>query len=269
MEQTNDFPAGRFEHKYLVTDEVAVAVRNAIRPHLAVDSHTPAESVRGYAVYSLYFDTPALDFYRHTREGLARRMKLRVRFYDHEADGVAFVEVKEKIDGKVFKRRYRTDKPFVESMLRDPQCESLQCALSNGARGTALEEFCQRSKELGAVPKLFIAYEREAFNSSTDRSVRVTFDRRIRTNGSGRDVKLAVPRYGANVGGLNVLIEFKYAGDPPAWLAEVEQHFLLRRASFSKFAECVDALQIFGPQPLPRRAKKKDKQPAKKTGNSP
>jgi SPX domain protein involved in polyphosphate accumulation len=256
MEQTGDFPLGRFEHKYLVTDQVAVAVRNAIRPHLAVDVHAPPDSVRGYKVYSLYYDTPHLDFYRQTRAGEKRRVKLRVRFYDHEANSVAFVEVKEKIDGQVYKRRYAADKPFVESMVRNPECDAIKHALGNGARGTALEEFCQRRKELGAVPKLFIAYEREAFNSTSTPPVRVTFDRRIRTNASGRDVRLAVPSFGANVGGLNVLIEFKYAGEPPAWLAEIEQSFLLKRASFSKFAECIDALQIFGSQPMPKRKKK-------------
>ncbi len=269
MEQTGDFPAGRFEHKYLVTDQVAVAVRNAIRPHLAIDAHTPPDSVRGYAVHSLYFDTPALDFYRQTREGVKQRVKLRVRFYDQDPGGVAFVEVKEKNDGQVFKRRYRTDKPLVESMLHDPQCEPIGHALSNGARGTALEEFCRRRHEVGAVPKLFITYEREAYNSTSSPPVRVTFDRRIRANVVGRDVKLAIPRYGANVGGLNVLLEFKYAGDPPAWLQEVEQQFLLRRASFSKFAECIDVLQIFGPTPL-KRVRKKGKKPGtapkKKTG---
>jgi hypothetical protein len=258
MEHNGDFPAGRYERKYLVTDEVAVAVRNALRPHLAVDPHTPAGSVRGYIVHSLYLDSPALDLYRQTRHGQDRRVKLRVRFYDLDPGGTAFVEIKERAGGQIYKRRYRTDKGFVESMLRDPHCERLRHAVGNGARGTALEEFCQRREALGAVPKLFITYEREAFNSTGDPPVRVTFDRRIRANLVGRDVRLDIPRYGANVGGLNVLLELKHAGDPPAWLLEVERRFLLRKASFSKFAECVDVLQLYGPAPL-KRVRKKDR----------
>ena len=185
MEQTGDFPEGRFERKYLLPDRVAVAVRDALMPHLEIDSHMPPNSARGYAVYSLYFDTPALDFYRHTRQRVANRLKLRVRFYSHDADGPAFVEIKEKANNQVFKRRYLTNKPLVESMLRDARSERLEHALGNGARGTALEEFYRRRIELGAAPKLFVTYDREAYNSKDEPMVRVTFDRRISTTPCG------------------------------------------------------------------------------------
>ena len=249
MEQTGDFANGRFERKYLLPDRIAVAVRDALLPHLEVDSHTPPGSTRGYAVYSLYLDTPALDFYRHTRQRAANRVKLRVRFYSHDPAGPAFVEIKEKANNQVFKRRFLTEKSFVEEMLRDPKCEALQHAVGNGARGTALEEFCQRQQELGAAPKLFVTYDREAYNSVTEPLVRVTFDRRISTMPCDKTAGLNMPRYGSNVGGLNVLLEFKYAGDPPEWLTDVVTKFGLRRASFSKFAECMDALGLSGQQP--------------------
>lgn len=268
MKQTGDILNGRYEHKYLLSDQTAVAVRNALRPHMTVDVHSPPGSVRGYVVYSLYYDSPALDLYRQTRAGTPNRIKLRVRFYDLKDASVAYVEVKEKISGRVFKRRYAAEKSLVEALLRDPHSEPVQQALLNGARGTAFDEFCRRRTDLGALPKLFVAYEREAFNSAGEPPVRVTFDRRIRANLSGRDVRLAMPPYGANVGGLNVLMEFKYVGDPPAWLSAIEQRFRLRRASFSKFAECIDALQVFGSQPAPKR-KPKPKQGASKPGPAP
>jgi hypothetical protein len=249
MDQIADFANGRFEHKYLVPDRVAVAVRDALLPFLEVDSHTPPTSTRGYAVYSLYFDTPDLEFYRHTRERVSHRYKLRVRFYSHEPSAAAFVEIKEKANNQVFKRRFLTDKTFVDAMLRDPNCEALEHALGNGARGTALEEFCRRRRDLGAAPKLFVTYDREAFNSTTEPLVRVTFDRRISTNPCGTASGLNVPRYGSNVGGLNVLVEFKYAGEPPEWLTAVVTKFGLCRASFSKFAECMDVLGLSGQQP--------------------
>lgn len=262
MQDLGDFPAGRYEKKYLVPDRMAVAIRNALLPHLDVDEHTPPESIRGYAVYSLYFDTAALDLYRQTRERVSDRYKLRVRYYDDDPQGAAFIEVKEKVGDQIFKRRYQTDKPFVEAMLRDPNGEALTHALSNGARGTALEEFHRRGHALGAAPKLFVAYEREAFNSKSEPKVRITFDRRIKTTLSGAAPGLTAPRYGANVGGLNVLLEFKYAGERPEWLSHVLTEFGLRRASFSKFAECIDVLGISGQQPQQhkvsvKKAKKK------------
>jgi hypothetical protein len=253
MQEQADFPDGRYERKYLLPDRIAVAVRDALRPHLDMDSHTPAGQVRGYQVYSLYFDNSGLDLYLHTRRRLPNRFKLRVRFYDRDAQGAAYVEVKEKSGGMVHKRRYRADKSLVDAMVRDPACEAIEHALGNGARGTALEEFCRRAREIGAGPKLFLQYEREAYNSKEAPHVRVTFDRRIKTMPSNTAAGLAMPTLGTNIGGLNVLLEIKYAGEAPEWLTKVVTDFRLRRASFSKFAESVDVLGISGAQPPKHR----------------
>ncbi len=253
MQESGDFPAGRFERKYLVPDRVAVAIREALAPHVHLDEHMPQGKARGYVVYSLYYDSPALELYQHTRNRLPNRIKLRVRYYDNDPASAAFVEIKEKQENQVHKRRFRADKPLVEALLRDPNSEPVAHALSNGARGTALEEFCLRRQDLGAVPKLFVAYEREAYNSNSEPLVRVTFDRRIKANPCGAGGRLAAINYGSNVGGLNVLLEFKYAGEPPGWLTDVITEFRLRRASFSKFAECMDVLGLSGRQPRRHR----------------
>jgi hypothetical protein len=254
MNDLGDFPTGRFERKYLLSDSVAIAVRNELLPHLDVDVHTPPESVRGYQVLSLYLDTPTLDLYKQSRQGLKERIKLRVRFYDHDPEGLAYVEIKQKSQGMTFKRRFPVHKSMIESMLRNPDCEQLQHALSNGAGGTALEEFAQRRRTLGADPKLFVAYEREAYNSKDEPRVRVTFDRRITTNPALRSAGLNAPRFGSNIGGLNVLLEFKYAGARPDWLRQTIRKFKLRRTSFSKFVIGLDTLGISGQTPRPSKA---------------
>lgn len=254
MNDLGDFPAGRIERKYLVSDSQAVAIRNDLLPHLDVDVHTPPESIRGYQVLSLYLDTPALDLYKQSRQGLKERIKLRIRYYDHDPNSVAYVEIKQKSQGLTFKRRYATPKSMIESMLANPNCENLRHALSNGARGSALEEFAQRRQLLGADPKLFVAYEREAYNSKDEPRVRITFDRRISTNAAMRSAGLNTPRFGSNIGGLNVLIEFKYAGMRPEWLRDTLKKFKLRRTSFSKFVEGLDVLGISGQAPRPSKA---------------
>jgi hypothetical protein len=249
MEELGDFPDGRFEKKYLVPDQVAVQLRDAMLPYLELDEHMVPGQVRGYTVYSLYLDSPGLDLYQHTRRRARNRIKLRVRYYDGDPNGAAFVEIKEKRETQVHKRRYRAGKSLIEAMLRDPSSEPVVHALGNGARGTAFEEFCQRRRELSAGPKLLVAYDREAYNSKNEPKVRVTFDRRIKTNACGVANRLAAMPFGSNVGGVNVLVEFKYAGEPPQWLTDVTAQFRLRKASFSKFAECMDVLGLSGAQP--------------------
>ena len=246
MSEVSHVPAGRFEHKYFISDDLAVAVREAIRDQVDVDPHTPADSVRGYKVHSIYFDTPALNLYQFTRAGVRNRYKLRVRYYDQQPQGCAFVEVKEKRAGQIYKWRFQADKQFAAGVLGDERSRQIDEALANGGNHAALAEFCRRQDALRAAPKLVVTYEREAFNSRDDSPVRITFDRRITANAFGRESAWDVPPYGVNVGGLSVVLELKYVGDLPAWLQEVVARFDLNRSSYSKFAECIDALGISG-----------------------
>lgn len=249
MSDTHQIPAGRFEHKFFISDELAVAVRDAIREHVELDAHTPSDSVRGYKVHSIYFDTPSLGLYQLTRKRRRGRFKLRVRYYDLEPQSVAFVEVKEKRRGQVYKWRYPTDKEFAAGVLTEQPAPQVEQALNNGGNHFALAEFCKRQGALQARPKLVVTYEREAFNSKDIPPVRVTFDRRITANPFGRDNAWSVPPYGVNVGGLSVVLELKYSGELPDWLQEVVTRFGLNRTSYSKFAECIDALGISGRKP--------------------
>lgn len=246
MSEVSCVPAGRFEHKFFISDDLAVAVREAICDQVDPDVHTPAGSVRGYTVHSIYFDTPELNLYRFTRAGVRDRYKLRVRYYDQQPEGYAFVEVKEKRAGRTYKWRFQADKQFAAGVLGDRRSRQIDEALANGGNHAALAEFCRRQDTLRAAPKLVVTYEREAFNSRDESPVRITFDRRIKANAFGRESAWSVPPYGVNVGGLSVVLELKYCGDLPAWLQEVVARFGLNRTSYSKFAECVDALGISG-----------------------
>jgi hypothetical protein len=249
MNDALDFPLGRFERKYLVSDEVAAAIKEAIAPHVVADEHMPSENPRGYVVHTLYLDSPTLELYRWTRESRVNRYKLRLRFYDEHATSRIYAEIKEKRSGQTFKRRYGMDHELAQAMMADRTAEPLVHALGNGAASTALAEFCELRYSIAADPKLFVTYQREAYNSQEEPQVRITFDRRMRTNAFGRSGGLAVPKYGVNIGGRDALLEFKYADDPPAWLKETLDKFNLRRAKFSKFAESVDALGISGRSP--------------------
>jgi hypothetical protein len=246
MSEVSHVPAGRFEHKFFISDDLALAVREALRDQLELDAHTPAGSVRGYKVHSIYFDTPTLNLYQFTRAGLQERFKLRVRYYDQQPEGLAFVEVKEKRSGQTYKWRFQADKQFAAGVLGGQRSRQIDEALCNGGNHLALAEFCRRQDALRAAPKLIVTYEREAFNSRDEASVRITFDRRITANAFGRDSAWRVPPYGVNVGGLSVVLELKYSGELPAWLQEIVARFGLNRTSYSKFAECIDALGISG-----------------------
>ena len=62
----------RFEYKYLLPDGELPRLREALSPVTDADGYVPPD--RGeYTVRSIYFDTPALDYYYQKLAGIQRR----------------------------------------------------------------------------------------------------------------------------------------------------------------------------------------------------
>ena len=88
----------RYECKYFVSEERADQIRREIQPFLTLDPFSAQAEDHRYPVYSLYFDSPGLRLYQDTVEGARNRFKLRLRYYDAEATGPVFAEVKKRND---------------------------------------------------------------------------------------------------------------------------------------------------------------------------
>jgi hypothetical protein len=95
----------RFELKYLVTS----AQRDLLLPDIAARMVIDREGSQTghYRVTSLYYDTDDFAFARSKREGIKYRRKVRVRIYGDrtEPDGEAMLEIKQRINRTVQKRR--------------------------------------------------------------------------------------------------------------------------------------------------------------------
>lgn len=105
-----------------------------------------------------------------------------------------------------------------------------------------LGAFFSRRDDLRARPAAWITYDRAAYVGGERSLVRITFDSAIRTALPTAD--LAEPRtwYALpEVVGL-VVLEIKYTGSYPAWVAETVRRFNLTRSSMSKYKQGVDAL---------------------------
>src|SRR5699024_5795974 len=68
----------RYELKYLVPEDTVPAIREELNQHMVRD---PYAGPTGYGVWSVYYDTANLRFYREKIEGLKFRRKLRIRRY--------------------------------------------------------------------------------------------------------------------------------------------------------------------------------------------
>ncbi len=80
MTLDNGAMLARYEYKYVVSEGVARAICAFAAPYVKPDEHTAAAEDGRYLVTSLYLDTPALDFFADSRDGVSDRLKLRVRY---------------------------------------------------------------------------------------------------------------------------------------------------------------------------------------------
>jgi hypothetical protein len=234
----------RFERKFVVSERAAEAIRSFVTGYLPIDEHMKPDQPRGYQVYSLYLDTPSRKLYQQSCDGIKNRYKLRVRFYDKNEDGPAFLEIKQRTTETVHKLRAIVSKRAAASMLRGGWISPADL-LNNGVASTrALTEFCQRREQLKAEGVAFVSYIREAFVSQSAESVRVTFDREIAGRPYDPRMGLAVPDDESMVKVNGVVLELKYNGRAPRWMHDLITSFGLQRLSFPKYVYALDALGL-------------------------
>ena len=234
----------RLELKYLIDEAKAERLRQAILPWCEPDVHSAeamAAGERGYAITSLYLDSPGLAFHQAKERGEAERVKLRVRTYDDgTAETPAVLEVKRRSADIVDKTRARVPRDRVQASVGGAPVSSAASALD--VRGT--DAFALLAAQHGAEPSLRVRYRREAWVSTADDYARVTFDREIEAQRastwsltSGRERWVAFDDHWQDGPlGRRVVLEIKCHATVPFWLSDLIREHGLRRSSFSKYS---------------------------------
>ena len=84
----------RYEHKYIVREDAALALRDFVSSYLDLDPFGATQPNLSYPVHSLYFDSPDLHLYHTTINGDKNRYKLRIRFYEDRPKSPVYFEIK-------------------------------------------------------------------------------------------------------------------------------------------------------------------------------
>lgn len=211
----------RYELKYLVSRQQ----RDALRELLA--SRMDKDAFGDHGILSLYYDTPDYRIIRRSIEKPVYKEKLRLRSYGvPSADGKVYVEMKNKFNGVVYKRRITMALGEAYRFLagkREPE----------GQIGREIACFAERYP--GIRPAMLITCEREAyFGRGNESGVRVTFDADIRYRAQQLDPTLDAP--GVPLIGRNeFLMEVKLPGVMPLWLAHGLDRLRIYPTSFSKY----------------------------------
>lgn len=211
----------RTEKKYLVDSEQYNNLIESIKENMLSDEYGK------YTICNIYFDTQNFDLIRNSIEKPVFKEKLRLRSYGVPTqDSLTFLEIKRKYKGTVYKRR-----------ISLPYCDMMD-ALSNGefnfADNQVTKEIEYFIKYYSVVPKVFLAYDREAYKGVKDKGLRITFDTNIRS----RETELELSRgdYGELLLNEDLrIMEIKTDLAMPIWLCEALNQNKIYPTSFSKY----------------------------------
>ena len=212
----------RIETKFLLDDMQYTELMKKLENMAAIDSYGKT------SILNIYFDTPDYKLIERSLEKPVYKEKLRLRTYGIANDETnAFIEIKKKYKGVVYKRRISM--PYAK-------------AVDYLVNGKKIEKRSQISDEIdyflqfykGIRPAMAISYDRIAMAGIHDPELRITFDTNIRwrtdklslTEGNvGKDILLPGQH----------LMELKIAGAMSVEMARILDELNIRQTSFSKY----------------------------------
>jgi VTC domain len=245
--------APRFECKYCVPASEADGVLRVARvfldidraawPDAADDGPLPVQQIT-----SLYLDSPARTFLAWHLARRPTRFKLRLRRYSVGERGIAWAEVKHKVNGRVLKTRSPLplgDLPSVESGRWQP---------SAGPAGSepTLSDFLSRQRAFDACAQVLLRGDRRGVRGAgSERALGVTVDTdlcyqrgpapSLLAAAAGDWRSLDVPGDGLEP---SAIVELKHGGHPPVWMRRLMTRLEPRRCSYSKYVAAMRAAAI-------------------------
>ncbi|UCE50184.1 MAG: polyphosphate polymerase domain-containing protein, partial [Phycisphaerales bacterium] len=224
----------RYEMKYHITETLAAAIAEFIKPFVQLDRYCRLQPSRDYPVVSLYLDSGDLRLCRESLTGHKNRFKLRIRSYTDEPEYPRFFEIKRRINTIIIKNRARVMDSDVKTLLA-----GLPLPPQNYTADTdTINQFQLYASSIRAKPSVLVRYMRQAYEGADHNRIRITFDRYLEYKVTNvAEVRLAGggwQRSPFTIGG--VILEIKFTDLYPAWLARMVRQFNLRARSISKYA---------------------------------
>ena len=216
----------RHEWKHEINVSDMIAIRQRLRAVAKPDPH----AVDGrYTIRSLYFDDPTDRALREKLDGVNRREKFRIRYYNGDTSFIN-LEKKSKWNGLGAKAMA----VLTEAEARAVVDGELDWMPTSG-RGL-VQELYSKMKSGGLRPKTIVDYTREPFVYAPG-NVRVTLDYDIRT-GLGCTDFLNPDCVTVPAGDAPMILEVKWDAFLPDIIRDAVQLPGRRISAFSKYAQC-------------------------------
>ena len=211
----------RTEIKYRIPKEKIDLFLALMDPYIQLDEYGLT------TICNIYYDTENSDLVIRSLEKPDYKEKLRLRTYGvPDEKSMAFVELKKKYDGVVYKRRAAIPLRQAEVFLNQ--------GLRAFPRTQIVRELEYFRDFYHPQPRLFIAYDRKAYYGKKDPALRMTIDRNLRYRKT--DLSLRSGDYGTLFSEENdYLLEIKANGALPLPIIKILEQLSLYPSSFSKY----------------------------------
>lgn len=209
----------RVEIKYLIDEKTYELLKQQLKPYFKRDQYYKS------VITNIYFDNDNYDLIRTSIEKPTYKEKIRLRSYGvpNEKDTV-FLEIKKKCKGIVGKRRIMTNIDAINNYMQHniPIDDSQN-----------FKEIDYVIKKYDLKPKIFVAYNREAYVANNDSELRITLDFHLRSrtddllleHGDKGTMYFKEPTY---------IMEIKTLGSMPLYLSHILSSLKIYPISFSK-----------------------------------
>ena len=217
----------RHEWKHEINKTDLFVLRQRLRAVARPDPH----AVNGfYRIRSLYFDNAADKALREKLDGLSRREKFRIRYYNDDLS-VIHLEKKTKLGGLGNKQSADLTVQQTQSII-----EGIDMGWMAQSENALIRELHCKMQTQGLRPKTIVEYTREPFVYAPG-NVRVTLDYNIRTGLSSINFLdpecITIP-----AGDTPVLLEVKWDDFLPDIIRDAVSLPGRRMSAFSKYAQC-------------------------------
>jgi SPX domain protein involved in polyphosphate accumulation len=221
----------RNESKFLIDRSIYAEIQERLLKYMEIDEYNKAHEF--YTISNLYFDTKDNNLIRHSLSKPEYKEKLRLRAYGvPKEDEKVYLEIKKKVCGVVNKRRTKLKLGEAYDFVATGE----KPAIKKYMNSQVLNEINYILKIYDLEPKLYLAYDRKAFFSKTDRDLRITFDSNIRTR--RYDLKLESGDHGENLLDKDKwIMEVKAENNMPFWLSSLLSEYKIYKTSFSKYGK--------------------------------
>ncbi|MCM1105078.1 MAG: polyphosphate polymerase domain-containing protein [Clostridium sp.] len=216
----------RHEWKHEINQADLLVLRQRLRAVMKPDPHAADGK---YKIRSLYFDNAADKALREKIDGVSRREKFRIRYYNEDTS-VIHLEKKSKVSGLGKKQ---------STALTAAQAQAVAEGRLDWMPDSKDELICElyaKMRMQGLKPKVIVDYIREPFVYAPG-NVRVTLDYDIRAGYCCKDFLnpscLTVP-----AGDAPMILEVKWDDFLPDLIRDVVRIPGRRVTAFSKYAQC-------------------------------